>query len=137
MDWKNMMDWANGITGLVTTVLLVFLGGKMWRANRVDAARTNVQVEELNGEQADAKRNSATLDRMEAQLKEQGVKIDNLTTKVSQLEADVRDLLNTSISSVQLLEEIDLRRPELASANEAFLRTAIKQLKNAHAAHAE
>lgn len=107
----------------------------MWRANRVDAARTNVQVEELNGEQAEAKRTTDSLARLESKLAEQSTKIDNLTTKVTQLEADVRDLLNTNISSVQLLEEIDLRKPELASANEAFLRTAIKQLKNAHAAH--
>lgn len=137
MDWKNMMDWANGITGLVTTVLLVFLGGKMWRANRVDSARADVAVAELNGDKEEAERTSSTLKRLEAQITEQSGKIDNLTSKVTQLEADVRDLLNINVNSAMLLEEIDLRRPELASANETMLKMAIKQLRSAHAAHIE
>lgn len=135
MDWKNMMDWANGITGLVTTVLLVFLGGKALRLNRVDAARTDVAVAELNGDKEEAERTSSTLKRLESQITEQTGKIDNLTSKVNQLEADVRDLLNINVNSAMLLEEIDLRRPELASANETMLKMAIKQLRSAHAAH--
>lgn len=137
MDWRNMMDWANGITGLVTVVMLAVLGGKTWRANRIDAARTDVTVAELNGEKQEAERTSSTLKRLETQIAEQSTKIDTLTTKVTQLEADVRDLLNINVNAAMLLEGVDLRRPELATANETMLKMAIKQLRSAHAAHVE
>lgn len=134
MDWKDMMEWAKGITGLVTTVLLVFLGGKMWRANRVDGARAEVAVAELNGEAQEVVANTNALARMEAKLEEQTIKIDNLTTKVTQLEADVHRLTSTNRTAVDLLEEIKLCE-ECEKTNGVLLKTAIKHLRNADGTH--
>lgn len=134
MDWKNMMDWASGITGLVTTVLLTLLGAKAWRANRVDAAKANVAVAELEGEVQGAQLNTSAMVRMEIQLKEQSIQIKDLATKVSALEAEVHRLNSTNRTALDLLEEIKLCE-ECEKVNGVLLRTAIKHLRNADGPH--
>lgn len=134
MDWKDMLEWAKGITGLVTMVILTILGGKAWRANRIDAARTDVMVAELKTEEQEANINNSNLSSMQTKLDEQGKKIDLLINRISKLESDISHLVSTNRTAIDLLEEMIIDE-DTDPSNAILLRTVIKHLKNAHATH--
>lgn len=134
MDWKEMLEWGRGITGLVVIVITAVLGGKLWRTNRIDSARTDVVVAELEGEKQEAAANTNKFTSMTTQLEEQGKKIEFLMNRVTKLESDLNNLVSTHRTAVDLLEEIVLDEGE-DSSNAILLRTVIKHLKNSHATH--
>ena len=134
MDWKEMLEWGRGITGLIVIVITAVLGGKLWRTNRIDAARTEVVVAELNGEKHEADLNTSNLTSMQTKLDEQGKKIEFLINRVTKLESSVNHLVSTNRTAVDLLEEMVIDEAADPS-NAILLRTVIKHLKNAHATH--
>ena len=128
-SWEQLDSTVKAFFGLLATVGLFLGGGKLLRINRVDKAATDNVVAAEETSTAVNQFVTTQIEKLSVAVAEQSKKIEELTTKVTQLESEVHRLNNGRQTALKLLNKIHLCS-DCEAKYSVLLETAISSLED-------
>lgn len=128
-SWDQLDSTVKAFFGLLATVGVFLGGGKLLRINRVDKAATDNVVSSEETSTVANQFVTSQIEKLSVAVAEQSKRIEELTTKVTNLEAEVHRLNNGRQTALRLLKNIHLCS-DCDTKYSVLLETAISSLED-------